>query len=128
MDVVQEITQGVVQKLNSIMNTFLWNGKRPKIKIDTLQLVKDHRGLKLDSFSYRDHPVKLAWIHRVQSDEFTQTVSNYFLNDISGNILWQANLHSTDVYKIIHKDTFWRDVFRAWCRFNYQTFKIRHKY
>ena len=99
MALVQEIAQDVVQELNSIMNTFLWNCKRPKIKTDILMI---------------------AWLHRAQSDEFTHAMSYYFLNNISGNILWQANLHSADVDKIFQRH-FWRDVLRAWCRFNYPT-------
>ena len=60
MTVLPKISELCVERLNKILQAFLWNGKSAKINLKTLQMSKDNGGLNLVNFSIKDDSLKVS--------------------------------------------------------------------
>ena len=56
------ISKPLIDTINKIIFTFIWEGKAPKIKRKTIIAEKKHRGLKMIDFKIMEHALKIAWI------------------------------------------------------------------
>ena len=118
MSVLPTISECYVTQLNKIINDFLWNGKRAKIALTTLQMEKHNGGLGLVNFALKDKALKVAWIRSVQQDSLMMQCMNRALNPIPSEITWKINVSPKDI-KHLCKDSFWRDVLSAWAELNH---------
>ena len=46
-------------KINLLIKNFIWNGRKPKIRMDVLQLSKANAGCKLGNLILRDKSLKI---------------------------------------------------------------------
>ena len=116
MTILPDLSDEQVRKINEIIQDFIWAGKRPKIPLKVLQSHRKEGGLKLFDVRKKQDSLKLQWIHKLQKDKFQYAYQ--FLNPLIGDMIWQCNLHATDVITLF-RDTFWRDVLRIWCKYHF---------
>ena len=57
-----------IQEINKLTFNFLWAGKPPKIKRNTIIGEKKDGGLKMCDFNIMEKALKIAWVNRIQDD------------------------------------------------------------
>ena len=121
MTVLPRIPKEYVDKLNSIMNSFLWNGKKPKISLKTLQMKKEHGGCSLVDFACKDSALKCTWVKMLFEGMYPIEFVHKIIQEDMGRYIWCANLSPGDVKKVTDiRNTFWRDVLTAWCEYHFE--------
>ena len=69
MSVIPAMSTETITKVEKLIESFLWNGRRPKIPLKVLQSPKNLGGLNLISLKAKDDAMKLTWFHILQEDE-----------------------------------------------------------
>ena len=116
MTVLPFMPDKMLKHLESKMEHFLWNGRKPKITLNQLQASKSTGGLQLVSLRNKDLSLKAAWVRNLQMEtQLAMLAYNVMGCDIKEN-LWTCNLRTADVEQIISKkeSPFWHDVLYAW--------------
>ena len=62
MQVQPTITAKYIDRFNNMVIDFIWNGRKPKIKLEILQQLKKQGGLCLVNLESRDNALKVAWV------------------------------------------------------------------
>ena len=121
MMVLPKVTPNIVKSVENKIEKFIWNGKKPKVSLKTLQLPRSKGGLKLFNIKNRDTSLKCSWLEIMSSDPHLTNIVYDALNVNFKDTLWLCNLAPADA-KMIFGDSsrFWSDVLEAWCRINYQ--------
>ena len=119
--VLPSLNEAWIKRFENLFSDFLWNGKKAKIPIRTLQLDYEYGGLKLTNLKLRDISLKISWINILQSDEKMSNIAYSFLNPVLGADVWRCNLEKVDVPQVLKEETnpFWFDVLHAWCTLNF---------
>ena len=120
MSVLPKIQETTVVKIEKIMNEFLWNNRKPKIKLSTLQKNKRDGGAGLVNLRIKDDSLKIAWISIIQTDIMIEKFAYLSLNSTMCNDIWRCNVIEKDIV-VTFRDTFWRDVLIAWSKYNSHT-------
>ena len=118
MTVLPNITQDVLRQMNKMIESFIWNNRKPKIPLSVLQASKENGGLGLVNLLYKDKALKASWVTFYKTDELCNAMLKYFLKITITDELWQCNLSVKDV-KLLFDDCFWRDVLAAWCELHF---------
>jgi len=107
------VPKWVMDKIHSMINNFLWNGKKPKIKHSTTIGKIEYGGLKLPDFESKLKAIKLAWVQRIFGDA-DHAWKQYLRISAKENInlmpFFQRKLK--DLPKGINK--FYRQIFSFW--------------
>ena len=113
--VLPTIPVKVARILETEIGNFLWNGRRAKIPLKTLQLSKKKGGLALVDIRKRDIAIKCSWIKILEDDRKIANLAYYSINPILNHDIWHCNFKADEVDSISCKDNvFWKDVMRAW--------------
>ena len=56
-----------IAKINRIVEEFIWNGRKPKIRLTTLQNTIQQGGVKLFNITLKDKSIKTSWAKRIQN-------------------------------------------------------------
>ena len=118
MAVLPIIPENYVKKLNNIFDQFLWNGSRPKVKIEFLQASRVDGGLGLVNLKKRDLAMKAGWVQTLTSDRYVSLFAYRKLSNVLKQDIWICNIKPKDVRKIWGNE-FWADVLYAWSLLNY---------
>ena len=110
----------LIQRLDQLIKTFLWNGKKAKIAYGALQLQNEHGGLKLCNLKWKDIALKVTWVSMVQEDPSMHAIVNRCLSTILKQDIWRCNLNQSDSRLLFNKSPFWTDVLVAWTYINYK--------
>lgn len=128
MQVLPNMTQGLVKQLNDRISSFIWSGRKPKIAREVLICDKKQGGLRLVDIEARQRALKMQWVIRIKNDGIWSTLFNGMLKENLGNLIWVCNLHSKHVKYIFREgtDLFWVQIAEAWasCNFKNQTEKL----
>ena len=120
MTVLPKMHDSDVKRLNKIVEEFIWNNHKPKIRLSQLQNAKDEGGQKLVNFSVKDKSLKASWVRMIMDGSYPAEFANSFLCPVLGNLVWCCNLKCEDVNKVISMENpFWVDVLTAWCEYHY---------
>jgi len=57
-----------IQEINKLIFNFIWQGKLPKIKRNTIMGEKKDGGLKMCDFKIMEKALKIAWVKRIQDE------------------------------------------------------------
>ena len=95
----------------------VWKGRRDKIVYHVLTARKDQGGLNLANIQKCDQSLKISWVLYLEWDQVIENLAYYF-NQI-GDLIWQCNIAPEDIYIIIPKKSFWRDVLYMWAQYNF---------
>lgn len=118
MQVSLAITKSSIKRFEQLLNNFLWGeGKRAKIKLNTLYNTKPDGGLRLVNLKAKDDTLKIKWVYNCKNDDKIQSLASQFLPSI-GIEYWYCNMKPNEVAYYV-KPSFWQDVAIAWARFNF---------
>ena len=104
--------------MSTMIKDFLWNGKKQKIKIETLQLPKHQGGLNLVNFKLKEQSLKASWVQILDTDDYLAMLAYRKLNITLGKDIWLCNIKGSDI-SIVFGNHFWANVLEAWSRFNF---------
>ena len=63
MQVLPLMPETVIKTVNNYISNFIWNGRKAKIGLKTLQLDKENGGATLVDLWERDKAMKISWTH-----------------------------------------------------------------
>ena len=113
------------KELDSIIYSFIWNGKPDKIKRSVL--VNDIRsgGMKLTHLRSFSKSLKIFWIKKVLDDTCQTEWKTLFLDKLSkfgGNLIWY--FHPVSLKKISNDfNPFWKRVIEIWADLNKDSYE-----
>ena len=119
MYVLPPVTEKFVSKVEELINNFLWNGRKAKISLKTLQLSKEQGGLGLIDLRIKDKSLKFAWVNFLNEDTLLQELAYRKLNKIIREEIWSCNLDKKHVL-IAFRPSFWSNILEIWCEYNYE--------
>ena len=108
-------------KFRQIITDFIWNGRKPKIRLNTLVLDHKDGGRRVTDMKCRNDALKMQWIARLYDNDDTLTeLAHYNLNaKIKDQLFWECNLKECDVNILECKNEFWKQTVTAWSRINF---------
>ena len=62
MQVLPSIPEPFITKIEALVVDFIWNGKKPKMMLSTMQLNKNQGGLGLINLRLKDESLKINWV------------------------------------------------------------------
>ena len=80
------IPKPLIDSINKIIFSFIWESKTPKIKKKTIIAERKHGGLKMIDFEIMERALKIAWIKRIteDGDASWKTILNYAVRQFGG--------------------------------------------
>ena len=120
MYVLPNMSNNMINQLEKLCNEFIWNSRRPKIKISTLQSNINNGGVKLVNFKRKDKALKVSWIAYLQHDTALAALAYNFLCPIMKENIWRCNLNTKDVDAVVTRNGFWKDVLKNWSELNFK--------
>ena len=108
-----------VKMFESMINNFLWNGKRAKISLCVLQKPTALGGLNLVNLREQEHAIKISWIKILHENDSSSNLAYFFLSNTLKSDIWHCNISERDVDLLIKsKNKFCKDVLRTWASIN----------
>ena len=107
-------------RIEKIISKFIWEGKKPKITLKTLQAAKENGGLRLFDIRNKQKALKVQWVKRIESNVYFK--ESFLLCFPWGKMkeFWECNIHKSDVKQLIkEQNVFWKEVFESWCEIHY---------
>ena len=114
-------SQKVINELETEMFRFLWNNKPDKIKRKRLMQNYDQGGLKLPNINSFLLSLKSCWVKRYIDETNNGQWKEIFkikLNKYGGELLFESNIHETDIRKMFRKDSLVFDIMNSWSIIN----------
>lgn len=113
----------IINKINSMLFDFLWNGKREKIKRTTLIGNREEGGLGMIDIETYMKSIKIKWIQHLLNNEIAnwKCIPHFFLDQFGTNFLiFYMNYNSPKTlpqvkYKI---PSFYTDIVSIWSEVN----------
>ena len=106
----------VIKELNKIKNHFLWNGKRAKIKYETLCNTYETGGLQSVDIEFKIKSLQLSWIHRLfdHKEHQWKIIPRYLLGKNYGDINVFYPHFSPNKETLSSLPTFYRNILSTW--------------
>ena len=123
MQLLPIMSKEIEGKITSMISRFIWNGRKPKIRMMVLYMKPQNGGRNLGNLLLRDKSLKLEWIRRLHSEQcssfFRALVYNQLNCGFKNELIWECNFNATDVVKFECKSAFWTDVLKTWAEYNF---------
>ena len=94
--VVPQIPEKYWCKIEKAITKFIWDEKRPKIKLTNLQGLKQNGGAGLVNLRNKDKSVKLQWVYKIQENIQLKTIAYQLLNNQINDQIWEMQLTPKD--------------------------------
>ena len=121
--VLSHIGEDFYNRLDEMINKFLWNGKQAKISMKVLRKNVRNGGANLVDLRKREKSLKVTWLQILNSDEkLAEMVYKEIQADL-GESIWECNIHPNEVSKLGIKNKFWEEVLIAWALLNYNNWE-----
>ena len=125
MTVLPNMPECMLKQFDNIIRNFLWNGKKSKIALATLQNMKHQGGLKLVNLRNKQDALKISWLKVIEKDEKMANLAYQFLNPTLRSDIWLCNLNITDAGMIYTgANRFWTEVLQAWAKIHFNTAEL----
>lgn len=120
MQVLPNVPYRLINKFYDLVVSYLWGDKKPKIKLNILQLDKSKGGLRLVDLFYRQISLKAQWIVIIRNSTFWSKIAYEQINPRLNDRIWLCNLSTNDIETVCSNDGFWSQVLYSWCLFNFK--------
>lgn len=106
----------VIKELKKIQNHFLWNGKRAKLKHDTLCNTFENGGLQSVDIEIKIKALQLSWIHRLfdQKEHQWKIIPRFLLAKNYGDINVFSHHFDPTNESLKSFPTFYRKILTTW--------------
>ena len=122
MQSLPKLSSKSVKRINDQIVKFIWSGRKPKIKLEHLQLDKRDGGLQLVNILARDAALKAQWVKNIQKGDIVmhELVKDCIPNQLQNTIFWECNFNVQDSVQFSRYNKFWNHVVESWAQFNYE--------
>ena len=120
MTVLPTMPQYMVKELEQEFRKFIWKGKKAKIALTKLMADKKAGGLKLIDIKRKDMALKVSWVQMLEEDPSLANLAHEAIQPILKSWIFDCNLDIKDVKDLEIQNSFWRDMLRAWCAYNFR--------
>ena len=113
-----------IQEINKLIFNFIWAGKPPKIKRNTIIGKKKDGGLKMCDFKIMEKALKIAWIDRIQDESQAswKIIPNQFFHKNGGlAFLTKCNFATSTLDLDDKLPISYKKVLDYWCEFKIST-------
>ena len=130
MMVLPSIPKNIVKNVENIIRDYIWGGRKSKISFKILQNPKQEGGLNLVNLVNKDTALKATWPQILSCEwEYAQVVYSIMRCTSISSDIWRCSLRPKDVGKLKITSEFWRDVLKAWAKYNaYYYIRIENQY
>ena len=117
LSVLPKPPEGFLQEIDSLMYSFIWNGKPDKINRHTIIGDYSQGGLKMLHLPSVITGLKIAWVKRIIDVDNTgkwKCFFEYYLKHLGGDLFWLCNLKTKDpkIYNV--GNSFIREILLSW--------------
>ena len=120
MQVSTLIDDVYVGQIESIIEDFLWQGKKAKISLKILQGNHEDGGLGLVNIRTKHKALLFNWICDSISDNAISNLAIHFLGDkMCEGAVWRMNLSKRDSKDFCKGSSFWHQLVHAWHDYSY---------
>ena len=100
---------------NKSMIDFVWNGKKPKIKRDTLIGSKKRGGLDLPEFETISKSIQTVWVRKMKNgiEDQWMKITLFYLKDVGGPFIFDGD-YDVKLLSLNNIPSFYTDVLNAW--------------
>ena len=121
MQILPTLNKNLTKRITKMLQEFIWNGRKPKIRMNTLQAAIDDGGLALFDAENRDKSLKVAWIKRlINMKPGMKALAYYCISQhIQNDDFWLYNINKKDLKYICNTDNFWFCVVTAFAEINF---------
>ena len=128
MQVLPLISEQCIIEIESAIENFLWNGKRPKIPLKTLKCNISDGGLGLVDIKTKHIALMFNWIADCNRSPAIYNLARTFLGEYcENNLIWQFNLSTNDSKKMFPGTSYWHDLLHEWHGYNFNEPQNREK-
>ena len=101
--------------VNKLVVNFIWNGKNPKIKRDTLIGPKDKGGLELPDYEIVTKSLQCAWVKRMKEGIGKQWIEipSFYLENVGGPFIFDCD-YDLRLLNLSNMPAFYVDILKAW--------------
>ena len=122
------MTDEMNDRLNKIVERYIWDNHRPKIKLQILQNSTAHAGLKLVNFQKRDAALKASWVKITMEGAYPAEIVYKLIASELQCLIWSCNLKKQDVACLKIASVFWKQVVESWCEYHYSEHEVKEDY
>ena len=122
MTVLLNIPDKLIKNIYNQITKFLWNGKKSKIALKTLQREKKRGGLGLVDLKKREIALKSTWIQIIENDPKLKNLAFEAIGCNLNEDIWKCNMSRKDILENFSNTVpkFWLDVLVAWSYTNFK--------
>ena len=113
-----------IQEINKLILNFIWAGKPPKIKRNTIIGEKKNGGLKMCDFKTVEKALKITWVNRIQDESQAswKIIPNLLLRKHGGLAFLKKCNFVTNTLDLDEKlSLFYKKNLDYWCEFKIST-------
>ena len=105
----------VADIVNKLVVNFIWNGKKPKVKRDTLIGPKDKGGLELPDYEIVTKSLICAWVKRMKEGIGKQwmEIPSFYLENLGGPFIFDSD-YDLCLLNLSNMPAFYIDILKAW--------------
>ncbi|KAL9972503.1 hypothetical protein ACROYT_G018819 [Oculina patagonica] len=105
----------VIDAVNKLIADFVWNGKKPKIKRDTLIGAKEKGGLDLPEYEIITKSLLCAWAKRMQdgANEDWMIIPSWYLKNVGGPLIFDCS-YDLSLLELKNMPPFYIDILKTW--------------
>ena len=119
----QNILRGL-KKFQSVLDNLVWNGKKPKLKLQNAAPRPVEGGLGMINVTHRYYAIKIDLLCRVADTTHLQFWQAHLFSHFSVGFdeILTCNLTYRNMQHLMVKkpSLFWREVLDIWCKFHYR--------
>ena len=112
------LTNIQLREIEGIFREFIWNGKSPKIALETLMLPKEQGGLRLVNMRAKQDTIKIAWVFKVDNNNLFANCAYKVIVPILRQTVWKCNISPQSVKQLFDTSEFWSQVLLSWSKIN----------
>ena len=91
MMVLPIVSDNQIKRINTIFETFLWKGRKPKIPLSVLQRDKFEGGLRLTDCKARHKALRMQSVHNIIGNEKWEYIYQWLVPQM-GEKIWECNI------------------------------------
>ena len=106
-----------IKMIQNDLFTFLWNGKKDKIKRSEMIHDYEDGGLKMLNLKSFNRSLKFTWIQKYLNDESHEkwkVLIDYYLKQLGGKLIFSGNLRKDDISHINISNEFLKELLEIW--------------
>ena len=124
LSVTLDVSTETVDKIEKLIDHFIWKGKKAKIAKKTLQTSKKCGGIRLFNIKIKQKALKIAWIPKIKQNTFFNICLYDNVNVSNFDRIFECNLNACDCLLYVNPKEFWGQLMLHWCDYNFTNPKL----